>query len=170
MAGVSPVLLPVSWTVGSTGMAGIDGVSSVTGGRSLWREERGVPVFDLTSAEEVSGSCSLFSGADKDPTGDSSGEVLVLGAAAGCWAAASPVEASKLGRELGEAEPRSALARGSVAEKLDLCDAFLAATALASLSCNLSLVDFDGVVDRGGGVGVGAAAVVVAAGGPDGEG
>ena len=46
----------------------------------------------------------------------------------------------------------SELARGSVAEEFDRWEAFLAATALASLSCNLSLVDLEGVVDRGGGV------------------
>ena len=49
-------------------------------------------------------------------------------------------------------EARSELALGSAAEELDRWEACLAATALASLSCNLSLADLEGVVERGGGV------------------
>ena len=39
-----------------------------------------------------------------------------------------------------------------MAEELGRWEACLAATALANLSCNLSLADLEGVVDRGGGV------------------
>ncbi len=155
------VLVAVSRARDSGPIVGVNGSSSGRGRCSLCSEERGVFVGDLDSVEEAVGRRSIVSGDSRDPGGDSfGGGALVLGAVVCSWVEESTVEASKLGRELcpGEPEPSSALTRGSVAEKLDLCDVLLAATALANLSCNLSFADLEGVVDRGGGVGVGATA------------